>query len=228
MYTQSYAKPAALLSVVKSSPDITCSSFYILIFVSSPKQDVDFYLAIFWWRMTNQRKIRLFHPLIVFPYDCNVLRSWLWVDPWVRLCLDLFGMQPLLQQPRPHSQSGLRFEALQISELSLHWPSGFLQSWCVKVSWDIFWTAYMPRMEFLPFEKISCYITPKLPLLINWCTLGFQNVVLSLVSIRAAALLFLCCDVIALACVDQNMKAETYDINISPISEAGEGQNRIS
>lgn len=68
----------------------------------------------------------------------------------------------------------------------------------------------MPQMEFLPLRKLAIvgnYITLKLPSLANWCTLGFQNVVLSLVSVQAAALLSLCCDTIALACVYQNMKA---------------------
>lgn len=115
--------------------------------------------------MINQRKIRLFfYPLIVFPYDCNVLRSWLWVDTWVRLCLDLFGMQPLLQQPRPHSQSGLTFEALQISEHSLHWPSGFLQSWCGKYPGTFLDSVYAPN-GISSFDKISCYVTPKLPII---------------------------------------------------------------
>lgn len=160
-----------------------------------------------------------FHPLIVFPYDCNVLHAWL-CGP----------MSPLVSRPVWYAASS----AIAMTLFPDLKPWGFraksaLTQWVPpvlvwKVSWDIFWTAYMPQMEFLPLRKLAVvgnYITLKLPSLVNWCTLGFLNVLLSLVSIQAAAFLFLCCwyDSISMLLVCQNMKAWTY---VSSISKPGE------
>lgn len=64
-------------------------------------------------------------------------------------------MHPLLQEPRPDSQSGLRFEALRFSELCLHTdPLGSTHSGA-ESTLGHFWTAYMPQMES-HLLKISC------------------------------------------------------------------------
>lgn len=91
-----------------------------------------------------------FHPLIVFPYDCNVLHAWL-CGP----------MSPLVSRPVWYAASS----AIAMTLFPDLKPWGFraksaLTQWVPpvlvwKVSWDIFWSVYAPN-GISSFEKISC------------------------------------------------------------------------
>lgn len=103
--------------------------------------------------MTNQRKTRLLPLLLVFLYDCNELHAWLRVDPCVCLCLDLFGMQPLLQQPR--HQSGLRFETLRFLSSVCVDPVGSSSPGAESIRGHFLDSLYAPSgISF--FEKTGC------------------------------------------------------------------------